>query len=315
MTFSKRHVLGAAAASTLAAVLVCVLLALPSGRSNKGRLVAADASLSAVRAVHTLTSGSRAIDAQYKSALALWQGRWPAAKSIEKQGASAEFMSADADGDGVLSKNEYFTATLSSMSTPACFKVPAIMDEAWARMDKDHDAALTPAEYDAEPLPEDMAWYMKVAFNASDADGDGLLNATEFAALMACFKGELLHNKAEHFITWGDEDNDDKLSMLEYSAFINHAMAGNFTPTVVAKMFDVDGDGSATAEEIHEVLDAFFGVGAPPLEDVKLNVCAFDDDTPSDFALTPEQTIMYASPEREMPAEKLEDCAGQLAVA
>ncbi|KAF9623989.1 hypothetical protein IFM89_007687 [Coptis chinensis] len=94
--------------------------------------------------------------------------------------------------------------------------------------DKNHDGLISFANYeppawarnlDNNSLTYDMGWWKEEHFNASDADGDGLLNKTEFNDFLHpadSTNPRLLHWLCKEEVRERDSDKDGKLNFKEF---------------------------------------------------------------------------------------------------
>ncbi|KAJ4832283.1 hypothetical protein Tsubulata_012231 [Turnera subulata] len=149
--------------------------------------------------------------------------------------------------------------------------------------DKNHDGFVSWSEYeppswvhssDKESFGYDMGWWKEEHFNASDADGDGLLNITEFNDFLhpADSKNpKLLLWLAQEEVRERDTDKDGKVSFKEffhgifdlvrnYDEDVGHnASHVNDDVEVPAKVLfaqlDKDGDGYLSDEEILQIIE------------------------------------------------------------
>lgn len=149
--------------------------------------------------------------------------------------------------------------------------------------DKNHDGFVSFAEYepptwvrnsDNNSFGYDMGWWKEEHFNASDADGDGLLNKTEF--------NDFLHpadSKNPTLLKWlckeevreRDTDRDGKLNFKEFfhglfdlvrnydeerhnsSHETDNAMEGS--AKVLFAQLDKDGDGYMSDDELLQIIE------------------------------------------------------------
>lgn len=126
--------------------------------------------------------------------------------------------------DGCVSENELTEWNLQQAKKEVMHRTEREMDV----HDKNHDGLLSFAEYeppswarssDNSSFGYDMGWWREEHFNASDADGDGFLNITEF--------NDFLHpadSKNPNLLQWlckeeireRDSDKDGKLNFKEF---------------------------------------------------------------------------------------------------
>ncbi|KAJ6678098.1 hypothetical protein OIU85_008665 [Salix viminalis] len=126
--------------------------------------------------------------------------------------------------DGYLSEHELIEWSLKQSEKEAMHRTKREMDV----HDKNHDGFISFAEYkppswvhdsDESSFGNDMGWWKEEHFNASDADGDGLLNITEFNDFQhpADSKNpKLLQWLCKEEVRERDSDKDGKVNFQEF---------------------------------------------------------------------------------------------------
>lgn len=142
--------------------------------------------------------------------------------------------------------------------------------------DKNHDGFVAFGEYEppvwARQLDDEgsgakWGWWREEHFNASDVDGDGLLNKTEFNDFLHpadSVNPKLIHWLCQEEIRERDKDKDGKLSFQEYFHGLfdsirnyddDHNQSDSDAPA--KKLFaqlDLNNDGFLTVDEIQPVI-------------------------------------------------------------
>lgn len=126
--------------------------------------------------------------------------------------------------DGFVTEHELTEWTLQQADREVMHRTQREMDA----HDKNKDGFVSFAEYDPPSWVQnadntsfgyDMGWWKEEHFNASDADGDGLLNLTEFNDFMhpADTKNpKLLHWLCKEEVRERDTDKDGKVNFKEF---------------------------------------------------------------------------------------------------
>ncbi|WP_171166953.1 EF-hand domain-containing protein [Streptomyces sp. I05A-00742] len=149
------------------------------------------------------------------------------------------FAMLDADGDGVISQDEYLARTKNVMRVtgrteddPLVVAARAAGERSWAAMDADGDGGMTFEEYDAwagaEAFDTVCRPTLAALFDLADLDGDGRLARREFLALR-----EALGNpsaNAEAAFAALDTDADGLVDRDQYLASIRAHVSGEGSP-------------------------------------------------------------------------------------
>ncbi|CAL1387936.1 unnamed protein product [Linum trigynum] len=126
--------------------------------------------------------------------------------------------------DGYVTENELTEWNLKQAEKEVLHRTQREMDV----HDKNHDGFISFSEYDppswaansdASSLEHDMGWWKEEHFNASDADGDGLLDITEFNDFLhpADSKNpDLLKWLCKEEVRERDTDKDGKVNFEEF---------------------------------------------------------------------------------------------------
>lgn len=127
------------------------------------------------------------------------------------------FKAADANGDGVLNKEEF-----PKFSHPSEFPEmkETLYEETMKRKDADKDGYLTLDEFTSEdpdkPLSNEQYVAEKERFEVDyDKNGDRRLDKEEILNWLLPGNDEIAEQEAEHLLANGDTDNDGKLSIQE----------------------------------------------------------------------------------------------------
>jgi calmodulin len=67
----------------------------------------------------------------------------------------------------------------------------------------------------------------QATFQIVDADGDGLIDATEMAGVMKALGEEITAERAVEVVTAIDTDGDGRVSLEEFAAFMEGGALGN----------------------------------------------------------------------------------------
>ncbi|MEU8513773.1 EF-hand domain-containing protein [Kitasatospora sp. NPDC048722] len=164
------------------------------------------------------------------------------------------FSMLDADGDGVVSRAEYFArvdrvaaATGRDAGDPLVVAARAAHEEVWWHMDANRDLRVTFDEYSAwaghDTFEESCRPALRSLFDLADADGDGRLDRDEFARLRAAMgNAELAIDSAFDAL---DTDRDGAVDREDYLVGIR-----DFLTTGVSAMADVYGAGRPASETL-----------------------------------------------------------------
>jgi len=231
-----------------------------------------------------------------------------------------EFRLFDADGDAVLSFDEYLTIPgrapplrrrpcpdpIAARADAQIAEVEALLNSA----DSDGDGLLTRSEFDMSRFPRRVSGFELTGWNDWDRDRDGRLNAADCCALLEAAwglrrgDGLPLRTSAGLVVNWMhyrhvDEDNNDRLSRDEFTrrGYFGDQAAERFAEA------DTDGDGQVTFTEWSSVpVRAVDGVA---------DFLRFDTDLDGQLS---RDEIMASSPEwqrtvteRLLPAFDLDD--------
>lgn len=189
------------------------------------------------------------------------------------------FPKVDVDpADGFVSEAELTEWNLRQAQTEVLHRTKREMET----HDKNHDGLVSFAEYDPPSWARnadnsshgyDMGWWKEEHFNASDADGDGILNITEFNDFLhpADSKNpKLLRWLCKEEVRERDTDKDGKVNFKEFfhglfdlvrnyddesHNFSHHSDDSMEAPAkVLFSQLDTDGDGSLSDEELLPVI-------------------------------------------------------------
>ncbi|MFI9586918.1 EF-hand domain-containing protein [Streptomyces sp. NPDC052236] len=149
------------------------------------------------------------------------------------------FTMLDADGDGVLSKDEYFAraervtlATGRTEDDPLVITARKAGERAWASMDANGDGGVTFDEYaawaGAEAFDSVCRPVLGALFDLVDTDKDGALDLPEFTALRTAL-GNPVSNIETAFEAL-DTDGDGHVSRDDYIASIRAHVTGESSP-------------------------------------------------------------------------------------
>ncbi|GAA3033100.1 Ca2+-binding EF-hand superfamily protein [Streptomyces olivoverticillatus] len=163
------------------------------------------------------------------------------------------FAMLDADGDGVISTEEYAAraervarATGRSMDDPLVVAARASGQQAWAAMDADGDGGVTFEEYaawaGAEAFDTVCRPVLGALFDLADTDEDGALNLPEFTTLRTAL-GNPVGNIESAFAAL-DTDGDGRISRDDYLASIRAHVAEGSSP-VGAALYRIETAGAA----------------------------------------------------------------------
>ncbi|MFF5128538.1 EF-hand domain-containing protein [Streptomyces syringium] len=165
------------------------------------------------------------------------------------------FTMLDADGDGVISKDEYAAraervarASGRSEDDPLVVTARTAGARAWAAMDADGDGGVTFEEYaawaGAEAFDAVCESALGALFDLVDADGDGALDLPEFTVLRTAL-GSPLDNIESAFVVL-DGDGDGLVSRDDYLASVRAHVSGESSP--VGEVLYSIGEAEAEAE-------------------------------------------------------------------
>ncbi|MFE9369119.1 EF-hand domain-containing protein [Streptomyces sp. NPDC006711] len=145
------------------------------------------------------------------------------------------FAMLDADGDGVVSSDEYMARTRNvALATgrkeddPLVVTARTLGERAWASMDADGDGGMTFDEYaawaGAEAFDTVCAPVLGALFDLADTDQDGSLDASEFTALRTALNNPATN--AEAAFEALDTDGDGRINRDDYIASIRAYVTG-----------------------------------------------------------------------------------------
>jgi Ca2+-binding EF-hand superfamily protein len=173
------------------------------------------------------------------------------------------FKSADANGDGKLSKDE-FRAIFAKLGRGRLKDKPELVDSIFKAADTDKNGFLSLAEFKAladrfkgrsAPEKPDHA----ALFKEADTNGDGKLSKDEFETYFASFPR--LKDKPEiirELFKEADADGDGVVTKAEFKAFVNSREGSSQRdPKVVFKKADANGDGKLSKDEFKAFAAAF----------------------------------------------------------
>ncbi|AJT67476.1 hypothetical protein T261_5860 [Streptomyces lydicus] len=149
------------------------------------------------------------------------------------------FAVLDTDGDGVISRDDYFTridrvtlATGRGDDDPMVVHARAAGERAWAAMDADGDGRMTLDEYLAwvgvEAFDTICSPALGALFDLVDTDADGVLDRPEFIVLRTALGNP--PGNAEAAFDALDADGDGRVSRHDYLMSIRTHIAGEHSP-------------------------------------------------------------------------------------
>ncbi|WP_030944421.1 EF-hand domain-containing protein [Streptomyces sp. NRRL S-646] len=149
------------------------------------------------------------------------------------------FAMLDADGDGIVSREEYMARTRNvalamGLKDDDQLVVTArtLGERAWASMDADGDGKMTFDEYaawaGAEAFDTVCAPVLGALFDLADTNHDGVLDLCEFTALRTALNNPATN--AEAAFTALDTDGDGRISRDGYIASIRAHVTGESSP-------------------------------------------------------------------------------------
>merc|ERR1719225_2393456 len=213
-----------------------------------------------------------------------------------KEGATAAFTKIDADGDGVLSKNEFmavmapsagFATSFSSSSNTtyvkksSCTTMKSSFSSSSMKMSSSSSSQQTyvstskveyssssSSSFSSSSVSFSSATDVKRAFRQFDANGDGHLDRNEFKQLLASSGKKVSDQEAMALFSQGDVDGDGVIDINEFVRLMfpaaNTALAKlqqqfkNLNEVKGAfRRFDTDGDGHISRNELRQVMGSF----------------------------------------------------------
>ncbi|UUU34888.1 EF-hand domain-containing protein [Streptomyces sp. CA-210063] len=149
------------------------------------------------------------------------------------------FAMLDADGDGIISKDEYFAraervtlATGRTHDDPLVVAARGAGERAWASMDADGDGGVTFDEYaawaGADAFDTVCEPVLGALFDLVDTDKDGALDLPEFTTLRTAL-GNPVSNIKSAFAAL-DTDGDGHISRDDYLASVRAHITGDASP-------------------------------------------------------------------------------------
>ncbi|MBH1937429.1 EF-hand domain-containing protein [Streptomyces sp. AV19] len=149
------------------------------------------------------------------------------------------FAVLDTDGDGVISRHDYFTridrlavATRRGEEDPMVVRARAAGERAWAVMDADGDGRMTEDEYLAwvgvEAFDTICSPALGALFDLADTDGDGTVDRSEFVVLRTALGNPA--GNAEAAFDALDTDGDGRVGRHDYLMSIRTHIAGEHSP-------------------------------------------------------------------------------------
>lgn len=198
----------------------------------------------------------------------------------EWKGSDEGFATLDLDGNGVLDRRDRAAAAAIDVvgpdSVPEWKGELPTADQVFERLDKDRNAAISPAEARAQKQLEAL-------FATADSDRDGTLTAREVEELLRGIRAgrdavAARNARPQPFAVPFDEwdlDDDDRVQQNEWKgeralferidrnrdSAVDRAEVARYVKSVTGKdfleRFDLDGDGKVTAAEFDGSTDAF----------------------------------------------------------
>ncbi|MCD9143921.1 EF-hand domain-containing protein [Streptomyces albireticuli] len=149
------------------------------------------------------------------------------------------FAVLDTDGDGVISRDDYFTridrltaATKRTEDDPMVVLARAAGERAWAEMDADGDGRMTRDQYLAwvgvDAFDNICSPALGALFDLADSDGDGAVDREEFILLRTAL-GNPSSNAVAAFAAL-DVDGDGLVGRGEYLTSIRTHISGEHSP-------------------------------------------------------------------------------------
>ncbi|MFI0163950.1 EF-hand domain-containing protein [Streptomyces sp. NPDC017095] len=149
------------------------------------------------------------------------------------------FAMLDADGDGIVSREEYLARTTNvaramglDQDDPAVVTARTLGERAWESMDADGDGRLAFDQYTAwagaEAFDTVCAPVLGALFDLADTDHDGALGLAEFTALRTALNNPAAN--AEAAFTALDADGDGRVGRDDYIASIRAHVTGDGSP-------------------------------------------------------------------------------------
>ncbi|MEU3416650.1 MULTISPECIES: EF-hand domain-containing protein [unclassified Streptomyces] len=149
------------------------------------------------------------------------------------------FAMLDADGDGIVSRDEYMARTRNVARAMGLKEDDQLVvaartlgESAWASMDADGDGKLTFDQYaawaGAEAFDTVCAPVLGALFDLADTDHDGALDLSEFTALRTALNNPAAN--AEAAFTALDTNGDGRIGRDDYIASIRAHVTGEGSP-------------------------------------------------------------------------------------
>ncbi|WP_190108564.1 EF-hand domain-containing protein [Streptomyces cinnamoneus] len=153
------------------------------------------------------------------------------------------FAMLDADGDGVISQEEYSAraervalATGRAEDDPLVVSARAAGQKAWAAMDANGDGGVTFEEYaawaGAEAFDTVCRPVLSALFDLADTDEDGALDLPEFTALRTALGNPVTNIEAAFAVL--DTDGDGYVIRDDYLASVRAHVSGGPSPVGAA---------------------------------------------------------------------------------
>ncbi|KQV04744.1 MULTISPECIES: EF-hand domain-containing protein [unclassified Kitasatospora] len=149
------------------------------------------------------------------------------------------FAMLDADGDGVISAEEYFAraervaaATGRTKDDPLVIAARTAGQRAWTAMDANGDGGMTFDEYEvwagARAFDAVCEPVLGGLFDLADTDGDGALSLAEFTTLRTALGNPVSNIRAAFSVL--DVNGDGQISREEYLASVRAHVSGEDSP-------------------------------------------------------------------------------------